>query len=128
MPEGLRQSLGFKITIMPKPGDNVNKISMQDIHGRIQVRSANQTNYETQQGEHEKWTFEIEITFSELLRHSDRLHYIVESKDRSMVGEIFVVLLPPWYKDLLFALQWELAQLSRGLLPSVAENLHQMFL
>ena len=93
----------YKITIMPPRGDAVERITMRDIHGRLHVRSSNHNQQDMPDGErHKRWTFEVEITYRELLRRPDRLHYSVQGTDRPLNGEIFIVFIPPWYKHLMF--------------------------
>ncbi len=69
----------------------VTKITPQQIPGRLYVRDFGFDE------ERQAWHFEVEVTYKNLFRRSDRLHYHVESQSSPLTGEIYLTLLPPEY-------------------------------
>lgn len=87
----------YEVTIRPPRDRQVESIDLQGVPETVHVRKADHDPVNN------AWKFEIDVTFRNLFRVAERIHYQVHTPDGILTGEIHVALRPIWYRLLMFA-------------------------
>lgn len=104
----------YTVLIRSANADAISSIEMKSIPDRLHPYASK---YDQAKG---AWSFEVEVTYNELFRRPDRIHYDVKKDQYTQTGEIYVKLLPPRLKRISFAGTAGFASTLQGIAVGIA--------